>query len=160
MQTKLPAILTKIALIALEILFVGLIGYFRMQNIGWIFIIFGLALLLWDLIHLGLLTTFIITLKPRPLDILLYLAVHFFYLWGWLLQSDGGDSDYISWTIQQFYSSTPFTAFLKQNGDTLCLYAIGATLLCYLIITILVITRLVKYLQSRRTNPAPTPATP
>jgi len=154
---KLPEILIKIALVVLEIIFAGVLVYFRVLNTGWILILMGLGLVIWLLVHLALMTVFIASLKLQLLDISLYLAVHFFYTWAWLLQPDGGDSDVVTWTLQKVYDWPALDPFLKQYGDTLLAYAGGATVICYLLIILLVIVKLIQFTRSRRkSQPAQT----
>src|SRR5690348_16670155 len=100
MRKNLPAILIKLSLIGLELVFVCAVFYLRFLNIGWLFVIFGLGLLLWALVHLGLLSALIAGGRLGWVDLVLYPAVHFFYLAAWLLQSDGGDDGNVFWTIQ------------------------------------------------------------
>ena len=149
MKTTLPEILLKIALAILELLFVGALLYARILNTGWMMIILGLGLIIWLIIHLALMFVFIAGLKLRIIDILLYLTVHFFYTFAWLLQSDGGDSDTVTWTIQKVFNPPAFDPFLKQYGDILLGYAGAATLFCYLLIIILIIVKLVQSARSR-----------
>ena len=157
MTKRLPEILIKAALIGVELLFVGLLCALRLQIIGWGLIILGLGILLWVLVHLGLMTAFIIGLKIRLPDILLYLAVHTFYLTAWLFQSDGGDGGDYMWAIQQINAWPSLTPFLNKYGDTVFWWAFAATLLSYLLIVILLIVKLVKY---ARTLEKPLPAAP
>ena len=160
MRNKLLEIAIKIVLAVLEILFAGALIYFRVLNTGWILILMGLFLAVWLLIHLALMAVFIASLKLHIFDILLYLAVHFFYTFAWLLQSDGGDSDLVTWTIQKVYDWPPLYPFLKQYGDTLAGYAGGATVICYILIIILLIVKLVQFTRSRRKSQAvPQPVT-
>lgn len=155
MQKNLPAILVKLFLIGAEFAFVCGVFYLRFLNIGWMFIIFGLGLLLWALVHFGLLATLIASARPSWVDLLLYPAVHFFYLVAWLLQSDGGDDGNIVWTIQHIFDNNALLSFLQKWGDDLSMAMAVATLLCYVLIVIVLIVRLVRWLASRRSNAQP-----
>ena len=159
MKNKLLEILLKILLGIAELAFVGILGYLRILNTGWLLILFGLGLVLWVIFHLGLMAAFIASFKLKLPDVALYLALHFFYLWAWLLQSDGGDSDRVSWTIQTLYSSSALDLFLAKWGDTLFWTMSIASFICYLLICILLLVRLVAFLNTRkkacpRQNPA------
>ena len=149
MKNKLVEILLKILLGGAELAFVGGLGYMRVLNTGWLLILFGLGLLLWVVVHLGLMALFIASLRLKALDIALYLGLHFLYLWAWLLQSDGGDSDRTTWTIQSLYVFPALDPLLTKWGDTLFWAAFIATLVCYLAVSILLIVRLVKLVKAR-----------
>jgi hypothetical protein len=155
MKKILPNIIIKVVLVIIELVFVGVLAYMRLMNAGWMLFILGIGLIAWIVIHLVLMAVFIASLRLNLFDILLYLAVHFFYLFGWLLQSDGGDSDVVTWTIQQIYSSPALTAFLEKNGDNLLVFMGSATVLCYFIIVIYLIVRLVLFMMSRRKKEVP-----
>jgi hypothetical protein len=148
-------ILIKFLLVGAEIVFVGILCYMRVLNMGWLLFIYGILLILWMLIHLGLMTSFIVTLRLSAMDIALYVAVHFFYLWAWLFQSDGGDSGDTGWTIQTIHYIAVLDPFLKKWGDPLFWIMSSATFICYLIITILLCIRLVQFLRSRNKNAQP-----
>ena len=153
MKNKLPKNLIKFLLAGAEVLFVGILCYLRVLNGGWNLLFYGILLILWALIHLGLMTAFIVSLKLSMIDIVLYLAVHFFYLWAWLFQYDGGDSPSSSgWTIQTIHHIAALDPFLQQWGDTLFQVMSIATFVCYLIIFILLVVRLVQFLRSRDKN--------
>ena len=152
MKNKLPNTQTKYLLIGAEVLFVGILCFMRVLNMGWMLIIFGILLILWALIHLGLMIAFIVSLRLNVIDIALYLAVHFFYMWAWLFQYDGGDSGGSRWTIQTIPYIAALDPFLQQWGDTLFQIMSIATFVCYLIIFILVVPRLVQFLKSRNKN--------
>lgn len=158
MKKKLPEILIKLVFTGMELAFVGLVAYIRILNIGWMLIIFGLLLVLWILFHLGVMTAFIASLRLSIIDIplyLLYLAIHFFYLGGWLLQVDGGDDGNSSWTINAIFSNPSLNAFLDQWGETLFwIMAIGA-FICYLLIILVVIVRLIQWLRARNKSAQP-----
>ena len=161
-MNKLPEILIKIFLAGLELLFIGALAYARVLNTGWILILMGFGLIIWIVIHLALMAVFIASLKLHILDILLYLAVHLSYTLAWLFQSDGGDSDLVTWTIQKIIDPPALAPFLKQYGDTLAGYAGAATLICYILILILLIVKLIQYTRTRKTTapslpPSPTP---
>ncbi len=149
MKSKLPEILLKVLLGGAELIFAGILCYLRVLNAGWLLIIFGLGLVLWVLLHLGLMTAFIVSFRLSIIDIALYLAVHFFYLWAWLLQSDGGDTGGISWTIQKIYYFSTLNPYLEKWGESLFWAMSIATFICYLIISILLVVRFVKFLKTR-----------
>jgi hypothetical protein len=149
MKNRLPEILLKVFLGLMELVFVGLLCALRVANIGWLLIIFGLGLVVWVLLHLGLMTAFIVSFKLRLLDIALYLAIHFFYLWAWLFQSDGGDTGGVSWTIQKIHYFPALDPFLEKNGDALFWGMSIATFGCYLLLGILLVVRLVRTIQAR-----------
>ena len=150
MKNKLPEILLKVLMGFAELFFVGILGYLRVLNIGWLLIIFGLGLVLWVLFHLGLMTAFIVSFRLRLVDIALYLGLHFFYVGAWLFQSDGGDSGGISWTVQKIFYISALDPFLERWGETLFWVTSIATFVCYLLIGILLIVRLLKFLKARR----------
>jgi hypothetical protein len=142
MKNRLPEILLKLILFGAELIFVGGLGYLRVLNIGWLLFIYGLLLIPWILIHLGLLAVFIARLKVNLLDLGLYLIVHFFYLGAWLFQSDGGDSGGARWTVQVVFDPPSLIPFLTQWGDILFWVMLCATLIGYLFIIIRVILSL------------------
>ena len=150
MKPQLPEILIKIALVGFEFLFVGILCALRLQIIGWMLVILSIGFILWVLVHLALLTTFIITLKPRLIDILLYLALHFFYLFAWLFQSDSPDGGGYIWAIQQLGPWPSLDPFLKQYGDNLFWIAFSGTLICYALIVIRLLFKLVKAAQAQK----------
>jgi hypothetical protein len=155
MKNKLPEILIKFLLAGAEIIFVGVLCYLRVLNTGWLLLIFGIVLILWALFHLGLMTAFIVSLRLSALDIALYLAVHFFYLWAWLFQSDGGDSGDTTWTIQAIRPIAALAPFLEKWGQTLFWIMSIATIVCYLMIAILLCIHLLQFLRSRQVNAQP-----
>ncbi len=150
MQKQYPQLVFKILLMLFELLFVGALLYLRLLNFGWMFIIFGILLLGWVLFHLALMAAFIAGFKVSIIDIGLYLGVHFFYLAAWLFQSDGGDSGGATWVIQLIYNSNPLAAFLQKMGDNLFYAMTAGTFLCYVLIGILLIVRLVRAVRARR----------
>ena len=150
MKSKLPEIVIKVVLIGLEVLFVGILCALRLQIIGWMLVILGLAFIAWVLLHLGLMTAFIIGMKVRAADVVLYLATHFFYLIAWLFQTDSGDGGGYNWTIQQIYSSSGLTVFLKQWADTVFWCAFAGTFICYALMIVLLAVKLIKYAQSMK----------
>jgi len=150
MQKNLTSIVFKLLLGGFELLFVGVLCYMRVMDIGWMLIIFGLLLLPWVLLHLALMAVFIGSFKISLIDIGLYLAVHFFYLAAWLFQYDGGDSGEVAWVIQQIYDSANMTAFLQKWGDNLFYAALAGTIVVYLLIGALLVIRLVRYTRARR----------
>ena len=152
MKNKLVEILLKVLLGGAELAFVGGLGYMRILNTGWLLILFGLGLVLWVVFHLGVMAVFIASFRLKILDTALYLALHFFYLWAWLLQSDGGDSDKATWTIQSLYYIPGLDPLLTKWGDTLFWAAFIATLVCYLAVGIVLLVRLVKFLKTRPKN--------
>ncbi len=137
--------LIKILLIGAEVLFVGTLFLMRLAIGGWLLIILvvPLILFLWALVHLGLMTAFIIFLRSSKIDIALYLAVHFFYLGAWLFQTDADDNR-VTWTIRLFPYTDFLDPFLKEWGGLLFLVTSVATFVCYLLIFILVVIRLVR----------------
>jgi hypothetical protein len=155
MKNKLPEILIKFLLFGAEIVFVSILCYMRVLNVGWMLLIYGILLILWVLIHMGLMTAFIVSLKLSAVDIALYIAVHFFYLWAWLFQADGGDSGDTGWTIQTIHHIAALDPFLLKWGDTLFWIMSIATFVCYLIIAIRLFIRLVQFLRSRNKNAQP-----
>ena len=150
----LPEIIVKVVLVGFELLFVGILCALRLQIIGWMLVILGLGFILWVLVHLGLLTVFIISIKARVIDILLYLAVHFFYLFAWLFQSDSDDGGGYHWAIQQISAWPSLDPFLKKWGDTVFGVAFIATFICYVLIAILLVVKLVKAAQAQKTPAA------
>lgn len=103
MNEKSKRILVKLLLVIFEFAFVAILFFLRVLDIGWIYILFGILLVLWAIIHLGLMTSFIVSSKFSLSNIALYLVVHFFYMVAWLFQSDGGDSGEITWVIQKIF---------------------------------------------------------
>ena len=161
MDKRLAEVLIKFSLCLFELLFVGILCYYRVENIGWMLVILGLGILFWVLIHIALMITFIATLKLHILDLILYLAVHFFYLLAWLFQADVGDTGGTNWTIQQIYTWPALDPFLQKYGETVFWYALGGTLLCYALIVILLFITLVKTARAqKKTTPLPEPPPP
>ncbi len=144
LEHKHLSALTKILLIGAEVLFVGILFLMRLGIAGWLLIIFGVLLILWAFVHLGLMTAFITVLRSSKIDIALYLAVHFFYLGAWLFQTDAGDNR-VTWTIRLLPYTDFLDPFLKEWGGVLFLVTSIATLVCYLLILILVVIRLVRF---------------
>jgi hypothetical protein len=149
MKNKLLEILLKVSLGIGEVAFVGVLCYLRILNTGWLLILFGLLLVLWVFLHLGLMAAFIASFRMNLVDIALYLALHVFYLLAWLFQSDGGDSDKVYWTIQKLYYIPALDPYLDKWGETLFWVMSAATLVCYLLISIVLVVRLVKFLKTR-----------
>ena len=152
MNKNILSILPKLALTFLEFVFIAILFYFRILTIGWLFIIFGIFILAWAIIQLGLLKIFIFSTKYSLLDIGLYLAAHFFYLIGWLFQFDGGDSGGTYWVIQRIYSSDALTSFLGSYGDKIFWSATVGSVLCYIVIGIILIVRLILKIRARNTQ--------
>ena len=92
MKPRLLEVAIKIFLGVFELFFVGYVCSLRLEGIGWMLIFFSIGLLFWILVHLAIMTPFIMTLRVSIIDISLYLAVHIFYLLAWLFQMDMGDS--------------------------------------------------------------------
>lgn len=150
MKNNQLVIIAKIFLGVVEVVYVGGLCFLRVLNIGWLLIIFGLVLVLWVVVHLGLMTALITSFKTNWMDISLYLAVHFFYLWAWLLQVDGGDTGPILYTLQKIINPPGLTPFLEKWGDHLFWVTAILTLVCYVLIGILLARRWVKYLKDRK----------
>lgn len=116
MNEKSKSILVKLILVIFEFAFIAILFFLHVLDIGWIFILFGILLVLWAIIHLGLMTSFIVSSKFSLSNISLYLVVHFFYMVAWLFQSHVGDRGEITWVIQKIFDSVSFPAFLKKWG--------------------------------------------
>ena len=138
-----------------ELVFVGTLAALRVMNMGWMLILFGLLLVVWIIFHLGLMTAFVVGIRLSIIDVLLYLALHFFYLAAWLFQSDGGDSGAVRSTIEVLFDNDAFAAFLQKWGDNVFWVAMVASVICYLVIGILLIVRLVRRQRARRLVPQP-----
>jgi len=100
-----------------------------------------MLLILWALVHLGLMTAFISVLKSSKIDTALYIAVHFFYLGAWLFQLDADDTR-VKWVIRLLPYTDFLDPFLKEWGGVPFLIMSAATFVCYLIIFILIVVRL------------------
>jgi len=160
MKNNLESAGIRLILVLIELVFVGGLIYIRIQNFGWMALIFGIVLLLWVFFHLGLMVAFIVGARLSVLDALLYLGVHFFYLLGWLMQSDGGDDGPVRWTIEVFYSSTPFNDVLQKWGENLFWVGCIGAVIFYVVIGILLIVRLVVWLRARGKSTAVLEAVP
>lgn len=155
MRTNLTGKIGRLILAGFELAFVSALVILRIMNIGWILVIFGLLLVVWLLFHLGLMTAFIVGMKLSPIDLVLFLALHFFYFSAWLFQVDGGDTGGLRWTVEVLFDNVSFAAFLQNWGDTLFLFAVAATFACYLLIGILLIVRLVRWRRAHRQSRQP-----
>jgi hypothetical protein len=140
----------KFLLIGAEVLFVSILGLMRLSIAGWLFLIFGiflLILLIWIGFHIVLMTAFILSLRSSIIDWVIYGAVHWFYMLAWLFQCDADDV-----RIRCVIQLLPFTGglepFLNKWGGTLFLIMAAATFICYVIIFILLIVRIVQFLVS------------
>ncbi len=137
----------KFLLIGAEVLFVGILSLMRIAITGWLVLIFGFLLIAWVVFHLVLMSVFILNLRSSTLDMVLYIAVHLSYLLAWLFQSDADDVQ-VRWVIQLFPFTGGLEPFLAAWGNTLFLITTAATLVCYAVIFILVIVRIVQFLVS------------
>jgi len=140
----------KFLLIGAEVLFVSILGLMRLSIAGWLFLIFGiflLILLIWIGFHIVLMTAFILSLRSSIIDWVIYGAVHWFYMLAWLFQCDADDV-----RIRCVIQLLPFTGglepFLNKWGGTLFLIMAAPTFICYVIIFILLIVRIVQFLVS------------
>jgi hypothetical protein len=154
MNKKTIEICLKILLFGAVLIFVGALCVLRVMNMGWYLIIFGLGLAVWVLIHLGLMAVFIAFLRLKPLDIILFLAVHFFYLWAWLFQVDGGDIGGAVWTFQQIIPFHGLDPFLNDWGEIIFWVMGGVTLVGYIWMVVLLVMRLVRHTKNRRKTAA------
>lgn len=150
MSDKKLDIRIKFLLIGAEVLFVSILGLMRLSIAGWLFLIFGiflLILLIWIGFHIVLMTAFILSLRSSIIDWVIYGAVHWFYMLAWLFQCDADDV-----RIRCVIQLLPFTGglepFLNKWGGTLFLIMAAATFICYVIIFILLIVRIVQFLVS------------
>jgi len=140
----------KFLLIGAEVLFVSILGLMRLSIAGWLFLIFGiflLILLIWIGFHIVLMTAFILSLRSSIIDWVIYGAVHWFYMLAWLFQYDADDLR-IRWVIQLLPFTGGLEPFLNKWGGTLFLIMAAATFICYVIIFILLIVRIVQFLVS------------
>lgn len=150
MSDKKLDIRIKFLLIGAEVLFVSILGLMRLSIAGWLFLIFGiflLILLIWIGFHIVLMTAFILSLRSSIIDWVIYGAVHWFYMLAWLFQCDADDV-----RIRCVIQLLPFTGglepFLNKWGGTLFSIMAAATFICYVIIFILLIVRIVQFLVS------------
>lgn len=137
----------KFLLIGAEVLFVGILGLMRIAITGWLVLIFGFLLIAWVVFHLVLMSAFILNLRSSTLDMVLFIAVHLSYLLAWLFQSDADDVR-VRWVIQLFPFTGGLEPFLAEWGGTLFLITAVVNLVCYAVIVILVIARIVQFLVS------------
>jgi hypothetical protein len=138
----------KFLLIGAEVLFVSILGLMRLSIAGWLALIFGILLIVaWIGFHIVLMTAFILSLRSRIIDWVLYGAVHLFYMLAWLFQYDADDLR-IWWVIQLLPFTGGLEPFLNEWGGTLFLIMAAATFICYVIIFILLIVRIVQFLVS------------
>jgi hypothetical protein len=135
----------KFLLIGAEVLFVSILALMRLSIAGWLFLIFPilLILLIWIGFHIVLMTAFILSLRSSIIDWVIYGAVHWFYMLAWLFQNDGDDVR-IRWVIQLLPFTGGLEPFLNKWGGTLFLIMAAATFICYVIIFILLIVRIVR----------------
>jgi hypothetical protein len=135
----------KFLLIGAEVLFVSILALMRLSIAGWLFLIFPilLILLIWIGFHIVLMTAFILSLRSSIIDWVIYGAVHWFYMLAWLFQNDGDDVR-IRWVIQLLPFTGGLEPFLNKWGGTLFLITAAATFICYVIIFILLIVRIVR----------------
>ena len=148
----------KFLLIGAEVLFVSILGLMRLSIAGWLFLIFGiflLILLIWIGFHIVLMTAFILSLRSSIIDWVIYGAVHWFYMLAWLFQYDADDLR-IWWVIQLLPFTGGLEPFLTEWGGTLFLIMAAATFICYVIIFILLIVRIVQFLMSLNKDPQTT----
>ena len=148
MADKELDIRVKFLLIGAEALFVSILGLMRLLILGWLALIFGILLIVaWMGFHIVLMTAFILSLRSRIIDWVLYGAVHLFYMLAWLFQYDADDLR-IWWVIQLLPFTGGLEPFLNEWGGTLFLIMAAATFICYVIIFILLIVRIVQFLVS------------
>ena len=149
MSDKKLDIWVKFLLIGAEVLFVSILALMRLSIAGWLFLIFPilLILLIWIGFHIVLMTAFILSLRSSIIDWVIYGAVHWFYMLAWLFQNDGDDVR-IRWVIQLLPFTSGLEPFLNKWGGTLFLITAAATFICYVIIFILLIVRIVQFLVS------------
>jgi len=134
----------KFLLIGAEVLFVSILGLMRLSIAGWLALIFGILLIVaWIGFHIVLMTAFILSLRSSIIDWVIYGAVHWFYMLAWLFQNDGDDVR-IRWVIQLLPFTGGLEPFLNKWGGTLFLIMAAATFICYVIIFILLIVRIVR----------------
>ncbi|MGY2711488.1 hypothetical protein [Thermostichus sp. MS-CIW-28] len=145
MSDKKLDIWVKFLLIGAEVLFVSILALMRLSIAGWLFLIFPilLILLIWIGFHIVLMTAFILSLRSSIIDWVIYGAVHWFYMLAWLFQNDGDDVR-IRWVIQLLPFTGGLEPFLNKWGGTLFLIMAAATFICYVIIFILLIVRIVR----------------
>lgn len=145
MSDKKLDIWVKFLLIGAEVLFVSILALMRLSIAGWLFLIFPilLILLIWIGFHIVLMTAFILSLRSSIIDWVIYGAVHWFYMLAWLFQNDGDDVR-IRWVIQLLPFTGGLEPFLNKWGGTLFLITAAATFICYVIIFILLIVRIVR----------------
>ncbi len=146
----------KFLLIGAEALFVSILVLMRLSIAGWLALIFGILLIAaWISFHLVLMTAFILSLRSSIIDWVLYGAVHLFYMLAWLFQYDADDLR-IWWVIQLLPFTGGLEPFLTEWGGTLFLIMAAATFICYVIIFILLIVRIVQFLVSLNKDPQTT----
>lgn len=137
----------KFLLIGVEVLFVYIFGLVRLATMEWLSLFAWMGLLMWPFVHVMIVSAFILSFRLRFTDAVLYIAVHLFFLLAWLLQSDFANNR--TWIVfEKFPFIRGLEPFLSEWGSTLFLTMAAATLVCYAVLFILVIVRIVQFLVS------------
>ncbi|MEJ5343931.1 MAG: hypothetical protein WHS83_03365 [Chloroflexus sp.] len=137
----------KFLLVGVEVLFVYIFGLVRLATMEWLSLFAWMGLLLWSFVHVMIVSAFILSFRLRFTDAVLYIAVHLFFLLAWLLPLDFASNR--TWIVfEKFPFIRGLEPFLIEWGSTPFLTMATATLVCYAVIFILVIVRIVQFLVS------------